>query len=46
MKKEHTLFYYLVRCNLGTWILILVHLFILIVLISTFSFLIGKIQGY
>jgi len=46
MKKEYTIFYHLVRCNIGTWILILVHLFILVVLISTFSFLIEKIQGY
>jgi hypothetical protein len=46
MKKEDTIFYYLVKNNMGTWILILVHLFILVVLISTFSFLIEKIQGY
>ncbi|MDO3625291.1 hypothetical protein [Mucilaginibacter sp. BT774] len=46
MKKENTIFYYLIKNNMGTWILILVHLFILIVLISTFSFLIEKIQGY
>ena len=46
MKKEDTIFYYLIKNNMGTWILILVHLFILVVLISTFSFLIEKIQGY
>ena len=46
MKKEDTIFYHLLKNNIGTWVLILIHLVILVVLISTFSFLIEKIQGH
>jgi uncharacterized membrane protein YccC len=46
MKKEYTAFYELIGLNKGTWMLILVHVVILISLITVFSSIIEKMQGY
>jgi hypothetical protein len=45
-RKEYTAFYYFIQCNKGTWILILVHLFILASLITIFSTIIARMQDF
>jgi len=45
-KQDHPGFYDIFRPNMGTWILILVHLFILFALVVLFGSLIEHIDGY
>ncbi|MFI5159839.1 MAG: hypothetical protein ACHQHN_01110 [Sphingobacteriales bacterium] len=45
-KQGHSYFYYIFRPNMGTWTLILVHLFILLTLVILFGALIEHIDSY
>jgi len=45
-KREHSGLYYLFGVNRGTWVLILVHLFILFSLVVLFSAMIEKMQNF
>jgi hypothetical protein len=45
-KQDHSGLYYIFRPNMGTWVLILVHLFILFALVVLFGTLIGHIDSY
>ncbi|HTE00048.1 MAG TPA: hypothetical protein VK668_12220 [Mucilaginibacter sp.] len=45
-KQNHSGFYYILAPNLGTWLLILVHLLILFGLVVLFSSIISHMQNY
>jgi len=45
-KHEHSEFYYIFRPFMGTWMLILVHLFILFALVVLFAAVIEKMSSY
>lgn len=45
-RQQHSGLYYLFGLNRGTWVLILVHLFILFSLALIFSAIIEKMQNY
>jgi len=45
-KQEHSAFYYIFRSYGGTWMLILVHLFILFALVVLFASIIEKMNSY
>ncbi|HTI61836.1 MAG TPA: hypothetical protein VHA56_14360 [Mucilaginibacter sp.] len=45
-RQQHTGLYYFFGLNKGTWVLILVHLFILLSLVVLFSAIIEKMQNY
>jgi hypothetical protein len=45
-KQDHSEFYYIFRPFMGTWVLILVHLFILFALVVLFASIIEKMSNY
>jgi hypothetical protein len=45
-KQDHSGFYYIFRPYMGTWMLILVHLFILFALVMLFSAIIERMGDY